>query len=368
MKILLISGIYRPDVGGPATFIPTLASNLLKQGHQVNVLTLRNKINLPVTEPWNMFYVLRDQFILIRFVLTVIAILKQTKKVDVIFANGLHQETAVALSFRRVYSVAKIVGDPVWERAFNNNQTNLTVQQFNKFKLPKNLEIQRSFLKWSLNKFNSITCPSRELCEIVKNWQVDRPVFWVANGVEIPSQKESTKSFDVICVSRLVKWKNLDTLMRACKLAKLRLAIVGSGPEEKELKALAKEIDLDVKFLGQLEKNEVIQVLSQSKVFALLSDYEGLSFSLLQAMSIGLPSVVSKIDGNTDVIENGIEGFTVDQNNFEQISKCLLDLIQNNDLRSKMGDSAIRKVKLEFNESTQIGKITELLNPNLNQL
>ena len=293
MKALLISGIYRPEIGGPATYLPNLANQLLDQGGQAEVLTLKDSKADPVNEPWKVNYVNRNQNILFRIIKTSFLITKKAKRVDAIFANGLFQETAIGLLFLKKKSVAKVVGDPVWERARNKGRTNLNIVDFNNSKLSINQRLQRFFIRWSLNRFSIITCPSLELTSIITNWGVRKPIEFIPNGVVISENQNTDKKYDLVSVSRLVNWKNIDKLIRASVNTKSKLAIIGSGPEEIALKKLAKDFNAPVEFLGQLDEEGVKKVLARTRIFALLSDYEGLSFALLQAMACGIPAVVS---------------------------------------------------------------------------
>jgi glycosyltransferase involved in cell wall biosynthesis len=243
MKALLISGIYRPEIGGPATYLPQLANQLLDQGGQVEVITLKDSKADPIIEPWEVNYINRNHNILSRIIKTSRLIAKKAKKVDTVFANGLFQETAIGLLFLKKKSVAKVVGDPVWERARNKGRTNLNIVDFNNSKLSINQRLQRRFISWSLNKFTVITCPSLELKSIITNWGVRKPIEFIPNGVVISEHLNNDKYYDLVSVSRLVNWKNIDKLIRASAKTKSKLAIVGSGPEEIALKKLAKELN-----------------------------------------------------------------------------------------------------------------------------
>ena len=61
MKCLLISGIYRPEIGGPATYLPTLAKALIKQSNQVEVITLKNSSAPAQVEDWPVHYNQRSE-------------------------------------------------------------------------------------------------------------------------------------------------------------------------------------------------------------------------------------------------------------------------------------------------------------------
>ena len=361
MKCLLISGIYRPEIGGPATYLPTLATILIDQSNQVEIITLKNSTAHAQSESWPVNYITRDQNLLIRFIKTVMLILRKAKSAESIFSNGLIQETAVALMFIKRKSVAKVVGDPVWERARNKGLTRLSINEFNDSKLRINQRFQRWLICWSLNRFNLITCPSLELKSLMQGWGVTKPIEFIPNGVDLISTSSVNKEFDLISVCRLVSWKNLDKLVIANAKAKTRLAIAGSGPEESKLKELALSTNSDVTFLGQLEEQDVIEALQKSKVFALLSDYEGLSFSLLQAMACGLPSIVSSAKGNTDVITNNSEGLVVDIKNENSIIIAIQQLLSEPEKITSFGIAASRKVESDYLQINQVNKVIKLL-------
>lgn len=360
MRALLISGIYRPEIGGPATFVPALAQQLLSNGVPVEVITLKNSGAQTLIEPWEVSYVNRDQFLLIRMIKTFIAILRKSKSRDVIFANGLFQETALVLALVTRKSVAKIVGDPVWERAFNKGETTKSIVSFNEEKLRFKHKIQRVFLSWSLNRFDHITCPSLELERFIAEWGVNRPIHFIPNGVGNIQKQQVETEYDLISVCRLVKWKNLDKLIIANADSKTKLAIVGNGPEENNLKQIASSVNSNVVFLGKLSTEQVINSLFKSKIFVLVSDYEGLSFSLLQAMACGLPAIVSNIQGNTDIIVDNQDGLVVNlQENFA-LAQSIQGLVNDPEKLQKFGNSALNKVRNEYSQVKQISKMVDL--------
>ena len=117
----------------------------------------------------------------------------------------------------------------------------------------------------------------------------------------------------------------------------------------------------DVTFLGQIDEQDVVKALQKSKVFALLSDYEGLSFSLLQAMAFGLPSIVSSAKGNTDVITNNSEGLVVDIKNQENIVTAIQQLLSEPEKITSFGVAASRKVESDYLQINQVSKVIQLL-------
>ena len=361
MKMVLISGIYRPEIGGPATYIPLLAENLMALKHNVEIVTLKDSSAAKQNEPWPVNYINRDQFLFIRFLKTVALILTRIKSVDVIFANGLFQETAIASLLLRKRSVAKIVSDPVWDRALNKNENPLGVVEFNSSSLNFKHKLQRLFLRWSLNRFNVVTCPSIQLKNIIENWGVYRPIEFIPNGVLLVTDKSADSDFDLVTVSRLISLKNIDKMIRASLKTNVSVAVVGSGPEEYNLRKLATSLGAKVTFFGQLDKNEINKILLRSKIYLNLSDHEGLSFSLLEAMSSGLPSIVSNIEGNMNVITDGRNGIVVNAKDENQLINAIKTLIDSPSDRLKFGQAARLKIESEYLQEIQIGKVVNLL-------
>jgi glycosyltransferase involved in cell wall biosynthesis len=361
MKFLLISGIYRPEIGGPATYLPTLAKALIDQSNQVEVITLKNSSAPAQSEVWPMNYITRDQNLLLRFIKTVMLIIRKAKSAEHIFSNGLIQETAFALLFIKRKSVAKVVSDSVWERALNNGETSLSVVNFNNSNLKFKHKLQRILLRWSLNRFGVVTCPSVQLKNIIENWGVYKPIEFIPNGVSLVTEKSTDVDFDLITVCRLISLKNIDKIIRASIKTNVSVAVVGSGPEEYKLRELAISLGAKVTFFGQLDKNEVSKILLRSKIYLNLSDHEGLSFSLLEAMSSGLPSIVSNIQGNTNVITDGLDGIVVDIKDEHQLTNAIKFLIDSQSTRLEYGVAAKSKVKSKYLQEIQIGKVINLL-------
>ena len=264
MKFLLISGIYRPEIGGPATYLPTLAKALIDQSNQVEVITLKNSIASAQPEAWPVNYITRDQNLLLRFIKTVMLIIRKAKSAEYIFSNGLIQETAIALLFFKRKSVAKVVDDPVWFRAVRNSESSLSIIEFNNSNLNFKHKLQRILLRWSLNRFDLITCPSIQLKNIIENWGVYKPIEFIPNGVSLVTDKSADSDFDLVTVCRLISLKNIDKIIRASVKTNVSVAVVGSGPEEYKLRELAISLGAKVTFLGQLDKNEVNKIFAKN--------------------------------------------------------------------------------------------------------
>lgn len=104
------------------------------------------------------------------------------------------------------------------------------------------------------------------------------------------------------------------------------------------------------------------EYLKNLDIFILTSKFEGLPFSLLEAMSLGLPVVVTNVDGNKDVVINEVNGYIVDDGNVEMMTKRIISLIENESLRKVIGQSARNHIVNNFNATDKIKEIEKIYN------
>lgn len=359
-KVLLVTGIYPPDIGGPATYIPMLEKELKKRQVEVTVLSLSDNVHQSQNQFPDNFFVSRYRNKILRVAITVAKIIKLSVGKSHIFANGLFEESALASLFlRKKILIAKVVGDPIWERSRNSKKTNLNFEDFQREKLKPIDSLQRKLLVWSLNRFNRIICPGIGLKKSVIKWGVKREISYIPNGVEIPKTSHSNKkTYDFITVSRLVPWKNIEFLINYISNSNLKLLVLGDGPELQNLKSLAEAKNANVDFLGHVSTNKVLSFMQQSRYFVQLSSYEGMSFSLLQALSIGMVVIASDCQGNANVITNNVNGFLIPLGDLNSIGNVLRKIENSPEIFEQISSNAknlaIDKYSIEENFRTTL--------------
>jgi glycosyltransferase involved in cell wall biosynthesis len=359
VKILLISGIYPPDDGGPAKFVPQFATHLMSQGHQVKVITLTDTNRTKDEFPYPVKFIKRSLPRPVRMILTTLQIIKGSIRSDVIFSNGLYEETGIAIRLTHTPTLGKIVGDPVWERVRNSGTTTLTIDAFNN---EVTGGIQRRLLRFALNGFSGIITPSQQLADFVKNWGISKPVLVIPNGVQILGMTNQGKEFDLVTVSRLVPWKNVDLLIRIVAKKNLKLCVIGDGPENLKLRSLATELNAQVTFTGALAQDKVGQQVAKAKYFALLSTYEGMSFALLEALGAGIPAIVSNAAGNVAVIQNSLNGYVVDISNEIACGDSIAEILSSASNYQKVSEGALQSVIENYSIDSTLAKTeTKLL-------
>ena len=160
--------------------------------------------------------------------------------------------------------------------------------------------------------------------------------------------RANKKSFLVVSVGELNSNKNNKVIIEA--LGKLKnpnfhYLICGVGDKKENLVTLAKElyIEKNVHFLGY--RTDVPQIIKSCDVFVMPSFREGLSRSIMEAMSAGLPCVVSKIRGNTDLIDEIKGGYVCQPNDAESFADAINNLAHDKNLRARMGSNNLERIK-----------------------
>ncbi|MEY4433253.1 MAG: hypothetical protein RLZZ44_1387 [Bacteroidota bacterium] len=362
MHFTLITGIYYPDVGGPATFIPKLAGKLIDHKHEILTISLGDRGIKRKEEVWKRIFVLRSIPKIIRLPITIIVIILNSLKSDVILANGLHEETAMANLILRKKLIFKIVGDPIWERAINRNQTKLGIDDFNSTNLKSSMQLQRRILNWSMGQADIVITPSKQLAQFVVSWNRNAKTLVIPNGIETPIiNKNNKKEFDVIFFGRLTKWKEIRTIIDAIKICRKKLIIIGDGPEKSSLSSYAQTKDADVTFLGEKDRNEIFSIAGKCRIFCLASSYEGLSHALLEAMALELPVIVSNIEANLDVIENGKTGLVFELNNSKDLAEKIDYLLNSQDTQDLLRKNALHEINNKYTENVILERYIKIL-------
>jgi sugar transferase (PEP-CTERM/EpsH1 system associated) len=217
----------------------------------------------------------------------------------------------------------------------------------------------RKFLSSWVKEF---TCVSKDMEEWLKETiKVRRAITQIYNGVDIgvyyPANGYSRirnklaipeASFVIGIVGRLDPIKDHPTLFQAFKKIgnyqrKVRLIVVGDGPERNHLERIAPE---GVYFLGN--RTDIPDILRALDLFALTSLNEGISNTILEAMATGLPTVVTSVGGNPELVEDGITGMLVPPCDPAALAPALCAYIKNPNMRTMHGKAGRVRAEKHF--------------------
>lgn len=351
MRVLIATGLFPPEAGGPATYSKTLLDELPKRGFEVSVLPYREARRYPkLVRHVAYFFLLLSRAL--RF------------KPDVVYAQdplsvGL-PAALVALVLRKKF-VLKVVGDYAWEQATQRFGYTETLESFQSAELSFVPELMRSLERWVAKRALKVVVPSKYLGRIVGQWGVSKKnIEVVYNGIEAETVGLKQvirgllrfKGKLVMSTGRLVPWKGFGTLIRVhaalvTKLPDLKLLIVGSGPDEKKLEALTRELGVEdsVIFTGSVDRAVALRYMRAADVFVLNTHYEGFSHVLLEASTVGVPIVTTRIGGNPELIEDNVNGYLVKPDDEVTLAHRIEKLLQSPETRLRIAGNAKKRVE-----------------------
>ena len=370
MNILITVGIFPPDIGGPASFVPKISNFLIKSGHNVQIICLSEEKDIYVEDKLNVIRINRSNKLPIRWLKTTYQIIKNGRKSDLIFINGLGVEASIANLLLKKPTVRKIVGDPVWERAYNRKKITESFDKFQNNKHSLMIEMQKLIRNWSINSAKIIITPSDHLKGFVSELGFKKEILKINNGVEVTEIQRKTldkPEINLIIVSRLVIQKNIDLVINALKIlnnVNLKLNIIGEGNEISKLEKVINDLNLhnQVKLLGKIDNNEISKFLSNSDIFIQASDYEGLPHSVLEAINYEVPILSTEAGGCKDLLNDGERGFIISSPpNKNLIAENIKFIINNKDEAIKRAVVAKTYISKEYNFSTQAKVYMEVI-------
>ena len=217
-----------------------------------------------------------------------------------------------------------------------------------------------------LDRADAITTFSNQFLDVSKFLRRYRDkIKIIPNGInlddfDVPYSKEegrnklrlSTNKKVILFVGGLTERKNPHILLRAMpiilkSISNVELIIVGKGLMLNELKELSQQLDVNsnVKFAGFVDENEKLQYYRSADIFVLPSLVEAFPVVLLEASAFGLPLVVSDLEAFKAIVEEGYNGLFTKTGDENDLAEKVLYLLENEDIREKMGENARKKIK-----------------------
>lgn len=370
LRILMVTMDYPPPMGGIQTFTYNLEQGLKELGHEVRVLNFDGRnINL----------------------------LKKLKLRDLFYTPP---------TIHSYFSVMKIARSPQpivrLRNFFYNNlvyrESKLAIQEFK----PDIVHLTKTGLHSSIYGSNIpfiVSCHSEELIDIypvsyslqkaslihcVSNFAKDKvlkivperakDVDVIYNAIDLEyweKNRKAKKNNCIITICRLVKRKNVDSVIRAFSLLppqfrnRYKYLIIGDGPERQNLENLAKELNIqdNVSFLGQVDDEEKAKLLSSSKLFVMCptlydNENEGFGITYIESQAAGVPVLGSYNGGAPEAVGNG--GLLVkDELNSQEISTSIQRLLSNKNLYNNLVTNINKRI-CQFDALDQVNSIVSM--------
>ncbi|UOY10334.1 glycosyltransferase family 4 protein [Methanonatronarchaeum sp. AMET6-2] len=184
----------------------------------------------------------------------------------------------------------------------------------------------------------------------------------IPNGIDLKQIQEiepQPEGYDVLYVGRLIKEKNVDTLIKATENTNLTLGIIGTGPQQQKLQKLTQKTNKNTKMHGNTEYKTLIGYMKSSKTLALPSSREGFGITALEAMATGTPVItVNEKNNAAKHLVTQKTGITTDLNP-NKIKKAIQKIIENPEKQRQMSLNA--KKQAEKYDWNKIAKKTDKL-------
>ena len=359
MRVLVTVGIFPPDIGGPATFVPKIAKYFQDElNYEIEILTLSDNKNSNINDDFSVKRIDRNLPIIYRWLKTIFTIYKLGKNKDLIFVNGLGTEATIANIFLKKKIIRKIVGDPVWERAYSKAKISESFDEFQVKNYGFSISLQKKVRSFSIKKSDIVVTPSQHLKNFILNLGFKNKIEIINNGVFIPEENTNIFTNDQInitIVSRLVSHKNIEKIIKAISDLNsplINLNIIGDGPELNQLQKISLESNNkdNIIFHGKLSRDDINHIFLNSDIYIQASNYEGLPHSLLEAMSYGIPVLCTPVGECKEILGNEDRGYILDlpvsKNN---IKSKISQIIGEKNIANKKGERGKDFINEKYN-------------------
>ncbi len=353
MKILIATGIFPPEIGGPATYAGLLAEELPKRGFETDVLAFRTVRSYPRVVRHFMYF---------------LKVLSRSRKSDAIFtqdpvSTGI--PVVCAAFFTRKPVVMRVAGDYAWEQSRQRYGVTDSIDDFQKKRYSFKVQFLRSLQAFAVRHADIVITPSEYFNRLVSGWNRGRKkVTTIYNGIRLIDDFEKGPKYSqktMITAGRLVPWKGFDVLIRALKrMPEWTLVIAGDGPDRKRLDAIVEECDAAgrVEFLGNITREALFSKIYRSHVFVLLSTFESFSFQIVEALHIGTPVVAADIGNLSEIIDNGVDGLLIPPTDVDSLVK-FADKVVSDGAYAASFSAAGKKKAQKFSVERTLDRLSE---------
>ena len=372
MKILMLTWEYPPRiVGGIARVVHDLSKRLIKDGHEVTVVTYRDNAGVPEYENDKGVNVYRvdnymihpnnfiDWIMQLNFNLIAKAteIINKESGFDVIHAHDW-LVTYAAKSLKNAYDIPIVATIHATEAGRNSGIHDDTQRYINDTEWLLTYEateviVNSNFMKNDLQRLFGLPY---DKINVIPNGINLNNFTGIERDYDFRRQYAMDNEKIILYVGRLVYEKGIQHLIAAMpkilsNYHDAKLVIAGKGGMIDELREQANALGLGNKiyFAGYLGGKDVEKMYKAADISVFPSTYEPFGIVALEAMLAGVPTVVSDVGGLNEIVEHGVDGMKSYAGNPNSLADSILELLLNPELCDKVTKQAKIKVKNEFN-------------------
>jgi glycosyltransferase involved in cell wall biosynthesis len=351
MKVLVVSGIWPPDVGGPASHAPDVARFLHERGHDVEVVITANA--QPAAQPYPVHWVPRSIPKGAIHVRTGLEIARRARAADVVYTTGMFGRSAGGAALARRPYVLKLTADPAFERARRRGMVEGDVEAFQHAHVGPAIRALRLARDAELRGAAHVFTPSAWLRDLAVQWGVERGRVSVLPNPspplpELPPRDELRASFGMngptlAFAGRLTVQKSLEVALAAVDAVDgVSLLIAGDGDQRERLERLAGP---RVRFLGPQPRERVVELFAAADASILSSSWENFPHTVVEALAVGTPVLATTTGGVAEVVRDGENGLLVASGDVDGLAGAIRRYLEDEPLRTRLRANAAASVE-----------------------
>lgn len=374
MKILIASDLHYPTINGVATFSRNLAKGLASHGHEVLVIA-PSQTGKRYKEVDGNYVIERTVSVPFPFYQNFRISLSPTREVkkiiedfdpDVIHIQMLMWIGQAAMKYGNKYGIPIVTTNHAMpENLMDNLRLLAPVSR------PINYILTAYGARFH-SKADRITMPTQSAIDMFEVGKITTPIEAVSNGIDLSRFTPGTPSEEIYkhyglpkdwpiisYIGRLDAEKHLPVLLRAfirvqSVMPHVHLLVVGDGTERPLLESLANELGItnQVTFTGRVSDEDLVELHKVGTVFCMPSPAELQSIATLEAMASGQPIVAVDAGALSELCQNERNGYLCEQDNDEMIADGIINILENDALRSEMSKESLAIAKTHDLQTT----------------
>jgi glycosyltransferase involved in cell wall biosynthesis len=372
VKVLIVSGIWPPDVGGPASHAPDVARYLTGRGHRVDVVTTASAA--PAVEPYRVRFTSRRLPVGVRHLHSLALISLRARSVDVVYTTGMFGRSGIAATLTRRPLVVKLTGDPAFERLRARGVVQGDVDAFQREQGGGlSARALRRLRNWVVRRAAHVFTPSSYLSDLVVSWGVAPERVTVLPN-PAPDARPSAPRGElrrrfgldgpaIAFAGRLTAQKSLLVMLGAVAAVEgVTLLIAGDGEERGTVADGISRFGIAdrVRLLGAIPREEVLDLFAAVDATALSSSWENFPHSVVESLVVGTPVISTMAGGVAEVVVDGMNGLLVPVGDVAGLAAAIERFFADDRLRERLCGNASRSVA-GYSPEHLLGAVVERL-------
>jgi glycosyltransferase involved in cell wall biosynthesis len=369
VNVLVATGMWPPDVGGPASHAPEVCEYLLRRGHRVAAVTMADRS--PAPERYPVRWASRRTPLVWRQLAAARLVARLARNADVVYTTGMIGRSSLGAALARKPTVLKLTSDPVFERSLRWRLFGADLGAFQHARGFR-IGVLRRARDLALARASRVIIPSDALRELALGWGLPaEKVVVIPNPVSPPKLAEREElrrrhgldGRTLVFAGRMVPQKAIPVALEAVmRNPDVSLVLAGEGPYLERLQELAQSMPLKgrARFLGPQPRQAVFELLRAADAALLSSSWENFPHMVVEALSVGTPVLATDVGGVTEILRDGENGLLVPMNDPEALAGAIRRYFDDEALQERLRTAAVASVA-RFAPDEIYGRLEALL-------